>query len=80
MNLLKPLGWLLVAAQNAAQMVHRDDITLVNRARGGHLRFWRLVLLGTVLAALPICAQTTPALEETVAGHWVACHRARELA
>jgi len=57
-NLLKPLGWLRVAAQNAAQMVHRDDLTLVNRARGSHLRFWRLVLLGTVLAALPIGAQT----------------------
>jgi oligopeptide transport system ATP-binding protein len=30
--------------------------------------------------ALPICAQTAPPLEETVAGHWAACHRAGELA
>jgi oligopeptide transport system ATP-binding protein len=30
--------------------------------------------------ALPICAQTAPPLEETIAGHWAACHRARELA
>jgi oligopeptide transport system ATP-binding protein len=30
--------------------------------------------------ALPVCAQTAPALEEAVTGHWAACHRARELA
>jgi oligopeptide transport system ATP-binding protein len=28
--------------------------------------------------ALPICTQTEPPLAETVAGHWAACHRARE--
>jgi oligopeptide transport system ATP-binding protein len=29
--------------------------------------------------ALPICAEVVPPLEETVPGHWAACHRAREL-
>jgi oligopeptide transport system ATP-binding protein len=29
--------------------------------------------------AIAICAMTVPALEEAVAGHFVACHRAREL-
>jgi oligopeptide/dipeptide ABC transporter ATP-binding protein len=30
--------------------------------------------------ALAICAQAVPPLEETIPGHWAACHRARELA
>jgi oligopeptide/dipeptide ABC transporter ATP-binding protein len=30
--------------------------------------------------AVAVCATTVPPLEEVVAGHWAACHRARELA
>jgi oligopeptide transport system ATP-binding protein len=30
--------------------------------------------------AVALCANTTPALEEVAAGHWVACHRSREFA
>jgi oligopeptide transport system ATP-binding protein len=28
---------------------------------------------------VPICERTEPPLEEVIAGHWAACHRAREL-